>query len=193
MPKIAIDYSKTQMYKLKHKNDDDDKNIYIGHTTNWIQRQYNHKKGCNNENNKEYNEKKYIYMRENGGWEEWRMIWIEDYPCNHKREAETREEFLRCNFNAILNMRKAIRTQETKKEYDKDYHQEHNQQIKENQKEYKKQHKQEIKKQRKEHYENNKGENILCECGLLIRKNYFQQHHNTQKHINLLKNNNICL
>ena len=34
MPKIPVDYSKTQIYKLVHKNDTDDQNIYVGHTTN---------------------------------------------------------------------------------------------------------------------------------------------------------------
>ena len=138
MPKVAIDYSKTKMYKLKHKDDDDDENIYVGHTTNWIQRKANHKTCCNNENSKEYNLKKNKYIRENGGWDEWEMVWIEDYPCNHKREAEAREEYLRCDNNAKLNSNRAIITPTEYIEKKKEYYKNNENKIKEQTKNYNK-------------------------------------------------------
>jgi hypothetical protein len=91
MPKIPTDYTKTIIYKLVHKEDFDNANIYIGSTTNFRQRKDRHKSHCNNENGKGYNEKKYKCIRDNGGWYEWNMIEIEKYPCNDKREAEQKK------------------------------------------------------------------------------------------------------
>ena len=88
MPKLPIDYSNTIIYKLVHKEDYEDTNVYIGSTSNFIKRRYCHKCCCLNKNNKKYNMKKYQYIRANGGWEEWNMIEVEKYPCVDKREAE---------------------------------------------------------------------------------------------------------
>ena len=69
MPKLPIDHSNTIIYKLVHKEDYDNVNIYIGSTTDFIRRKNSHKSNCCNEKSKEYNEKKYQYIRGNGGWE----------------------------------------------------------------------------------------------------------------------------
>ena len=103
MPKIPTDYSKIVIYKLVHKEDYDNANIYIGSTSNFTQRKSQHKSNCLNENSKEYHSKKYQYIRDNKGWDEWNMIEIEKYPCNDKREAEAKEEYWRTYFNAVLN------------------------------------------------------------------------------------------
>ena len=53
MPKEVVDYSNTIIYKICCKNlfiDD----IYIGHTTNFIQRKQSHKTNCCNENSNNY-------------------------------------------------------------------------------------------------------------------------------------------
>lgn len=49
MPKNQMDYSQTIIYKICCK-DVSVTDIYIGHTTNFIQRKHNHKKCCCNEN-----------------------------------------------------------------------------------------------------------------------------------------------
>ena len=43
MPKDTIDYSNTIIYKI-YCNDSSVTDIYIGHTTNFIKRKYQHKK-----------------------------------------------------------------------------------------------------------------------------------------------------
>ena len=121
MPKLPIDHSNTTIYKLVHKEDYDNANIYIGSTTDYIRRKNNHKNCCNNEKRKEYNEKKYQYIRGNGGWDCFNMIEVEKFPCNDKREAEAREEYWRCHFNSQLNSKKAYRTDEERLEYQKTY------------------------------------------------------------------------
>jgi hypothetical protein len=121
MPKLPIDHSNTTIYKLVHKEDYDNVNIYIGSTTDFIRRKNKHKSDCNCVTSKSHNDKKYQYIRGNGGWEEWNMIEVEKFSCNDKREAEAREEYWRCHFNSQLNTKRAYTTVEQKKQYYIDY------------------------------------------------------------------------
>lgn len=116
MPRLPIDYSRTVMYKLCCL-DQSINDIYIGHTTDFIKRKYSHKNCCCNESNKEYNYKVYQFIRANGGWNSWRMIQIEEYPCNNVREAEARETDLMKELNSTLNNKKSFITEEEKREY----------------------------------------------------------------------------
>jgi hypothetical protein len=115
MPKIPINYANTVIYKIVHKEDFDNVNIYIGSTTDFTRRKTKHKYDCNKINGIGYDCKKYQYIRENGGWECFNMIEIEKYPCNDKREAEAREEYWRCHYNAQLNSISAYLTDEQRK------------------------------------------------------------------------------
>ena len=175
MPRLPIDYSKTLIYKIVHKDDYDNANVYIGSTTDFTRRKNEHKSSYINEKNKEYNYKKYQYIRANGGWDEWNMIEIEKYPCNDGNEARAREEYWRCHFNANLNSIKAFRTKEQNKEQKKEYYVQNKEQMKEYNKEYYVQN----KEQRKE--------KIICECGCLITKINLPRHFKTQKHLLLTK------
>jgi len=121
MPKLPIDHSNTIIYKLVHNEDYDNVNIYIGSTTDFIRRKNKHKSCCNCVTNRDHNDKKYQYIRGNGGWEEWNMIEVEKFSCNDKREAEAREEYWRCHFNSQLNTKRAYRTVEQRKQYDIEY------------------------------------------------------------------------
>jgi len=117
MPRVPIDYANTIIYKLVHKDDLYDENIYTGHTTDFICRKNHHKSLCNNSKKKEYNQKKYKNIRENGGWDEWLMIEIEKYPCKDKPEAVARERVIQTEMKAKLNSLIAGRTP---KEYRED-------------------------------------------------------------------------
>ena len=114
MPKINIDYSKTVIYKIVCDDENVDF-IYVGSTTNFTKRKCAHKNRCNNINGKEYNQKKYVQIRENGGWENFKMIEVEKYPCNNKREAEKKEEEVRLELKANMNMIRCYITEEEKK------------------------------------------------------------------------------
>jgi hypothetical protein len=87
MPKDFIDYSNTIIYKI-YCNDNNVSDIYIGHTTNFIKRKYQHKILCNNSKKL----KIYDVIRENGGWENWSMIEIAKYKCQDATEARIREQ-----------------------------------------------------------------------------------------------------
>ena len=72
MPKTDIDYSNTIIYKITCC-DETIKDVYVGHTTNFVQRKHAHKQGCNNPKSSNYDCKLYNTMRERGGWNNWKM------------------------------------------------------------------------------------------------------------------------
>jgi hypothetical protein len=213
MPRKAIDYSKTIIYKLIKNDDFNNENIYIGSTINFPKRKCLHKHNCCNENSNYYHLKVYQNIRENGGWEEWKMIEIEKYPCNDKREAEAREEYWKCELNANLNMIRAFRTEEQKiedkrirskedyiknkdiiDEKHKKYYTENAEKITERVKQYKTENAEKIAEKASEWYEKNKEEitkkrkeQITCECGSIIRQFCYSRHKNSLKHQNYLK------
>ncbi len=87
MPKDTIDYSNTIIYKIYCKNDAI-ADTYVGHTTNFIKRKYQHKIFCNSSKNL----KIYDIIRQNGGWENWNMVEIAKYNCKDSTEARIREQ-----------------------------------------------------------------------------------------------------
>ena len=87
MPKDIIDYSHTIIYKIYCK-DTTITDLYIGHTTNFIKRKYQHKTCCNSNNKL----KIYETIRSNGGWENWDMVEIAKYNCKDSTEARIKEQ-----------------------------------------------------------------------------------------------------
>ena len=120
MPRLPTDYSRTVMYKLCCL-DQSINDIYIGQTTDFTKRKHKHKYCCCNENSKKYNSNVYQFIREHGGWDNWQMIQIEEYPCNNKREAEARETELMKELKSTLNSYQSFQTKEEKREYDNKY------------------------------------------------------------------------
>ena len=102
MPRKPIDYSNTIIYKIAC-NDLAITESYVGHTTSFKERKFNHKYKCNNENDEKYNLKVYKYIRENGGWDNFTMIEIEKYPCKDGNEAKARERYWHEKLNSSLN------------------------------------------------------------------------------------------
>jgi hypothetical protein len=88
MPKKNVDYSNTIIYKIFCK-DEIITDVYVGHTTNFIQRKYAHKITCNNLNN---DLKIYNVIRSNGGWDNWDMVEIAKYCCKDVTEARIKEQ-----------------------------------------------------------------------------------------------------
>ena len=84
------DYAKTVIYQIECKDPNITK-TYGGHTTNLISRRRDHKGACNNPNSDAYNYYVYQFIRANGGWVNWQVVWQYDYPCGSRREAELEE------------------------------------------------------------------------------------------------------
>jgi predicted GIY-YIG superfamily endonuclease len=167
----TIDYSNITIYKIIHKEDNENTNVYVGSTSNFLNRKYTHKSACCNCRDKKYNQKKYVFIRENGGWSEWSMVEVEKYPCNNKREAEEREEYWRRHFDAKLNTKKAYTTVEERLEREK-----YTQKIR---------------------YERNRlnilkklSQRVFCECGTYVPKYNLSSHRKTKRHLNHLYSTN---
>jgi hypothetical protein len=88
MPKNEIDYSNTIIYKIICKIQSITE-VYVGHTTSFIKRKYQHKICCNNLSN---NLNIYKTIRENGGWENWEMVEIACYKLKNSEEARIKEQ-----------------------------------------------------------------------------------------------------
>jgi hypothetical protein len=100
MVKKEVDYSNTVIYKIVCK-DESIKDLYVGHTTNFDNRKYQHKLACNN--NKLNKCKIYKIINENGGWDNWEMIEIEKVNCQNLLEARQKENEHYNLLNATLN------------------------------------------------------------------------------------------
>jgi len=106
MPKKEIDYSNTIIYKITCK-DLNINDIYVGHTTNFVQRKHTHKQSCNNIKNINHKCKLYQIIRGKGGWDNWNMSMIDLIQCTNGNEARQKEqeyyEKLNANLNSNLN------------------------------------------------------------------------------------------
>ena len=207
---MKVDYSKTFIYKLCCR-DFNVTDIYVGHSTDFKSRNKCHKSCCHNINSKKYNQYNYRIIRQNGGYDNWIMIKLYDYPCNNKREAEKEENKTMIELNAILNMVKSFRTEEEIKEQKKEWHKKNYENNKtellEKAKGYYENNKTEVLEKLKVYYENNKTElnerrkvkyeknkteilekqkiKVKCEfCNCEVTKPYLNKH---QKTLNCMK------
>ena len=71
-PKTDIDYSNTIIYNITCK-DTSITDVYVGHTTTFVQRKHGHKQRCINDKHNNHNCKLYQVIRANGGWNNWKM------------------------------------------------------------------------------------------------------------------------
>jgi len=111
-----INYNNSCIYKLVC-NDQAIKEIYIGSTTNFVNRKYCHKNFYEKKDTKVYK-----FIRENGGWDNWTMVKIKD--CNFETKKQLLEEEklnIEKETNPLLNMLKPIRTSEELKEWKKQH------------------------------------------------------------------------
>ena len=102
MPKLDIDYSNTIIYKITCK-DSTITDVYVGHTTNFVQRKHAHKQSCINEKSTNYGLKLYEVIRNNGGWLNWKMEIINYFDCKDHYAARKKEQEYFISLNATLN------------------------------------------------------------------------------------------
>ena len=153
--------------------------FYIGSTKSIRGRKNAHKTSCNNENDIHYNIPVYKYIRENGGFDNWIMIVIEEYEYEKKFELHSRERYyieqLKPSLNRLIPTRtyaewkqdnKEIISEKAKAHYkkhferisirNKNYAKKNAQVIKQYLKEYNIQNFEKLKEQKKAYNENNK-------------------------------------
>ena len=128
MPRKAIDYSKTIIYKIVC-NDLNVKDLYVGSTTDFVNRKNKHKSSCKLQPFKIYQS-----IEEHGGWENWSMLEIEKFSCKDGNEARARERYwlvqLEATLNTILPIATHEETEVKRKEYSVKYREEHVDEIK---------------------------------------------------------------
>ena len=152
MPRAAMDYSKTSIYKIVC-NDLNIKECYVGHTTDMTKRKWAHKSVCNNEKSKYHNIKIYQIIRENGGWENWNMLLVEKFPCKDKYQACKREREVYEELDSKMNTNRPYLTKEELQQYNKQYREEHKAELNEKMKQYYQEHKEDKKQYYQEHKE----------------------------------------
>jgi hypothetical protein len=105
MTKKTRDWSKdnwVMFYKICHRQDED-KDFYIGSTTNMGVRKYAHKRRCNDEKIRGHNYPVYKYIRENGGWDCFKIQVLEEGIYNDRSLCNQREASLIREYEAKLN------------------------------------------------------------------------------------------
>jgi hypothetical protein len=165
MPKKPTDYSKTIIYKIQHI--DNPELLYVGSTTDFTKRKYQHKSDCNNPNRNKYNMKLYQMIRENGNWDMFNMVIVKEYPCENRRQAECEEDRCIREMKATLNSIRAFITPEEQIEIrrqwrleNKDKIKEYNLEHKEQRKQYYIENKDKIVEQNKQYYTENKDKKL---------------------------------
>ena len=181
--------------------------IYVGSTKSFLKRKHDHKKACNVRN-----QRLYTTIRENGGWENWRMIVLEecDETIDTRRKAEFIEEEYRVKLNANLNERVVYLSKEAKKIRDDTYN--NREDIKEKRnliyinnkekfaargKEWYEKNKEKCAARDKEYRENNKdkimqwkNQSITCDCGRTIKISGKSRHELSLLHKKLIEDKN---
>ena len=106
------------MYKIYSLTND---KVYIGSTIDFYKRRIEHKCNCYNEKGQKYNYKLYRTIRQYDGWNYFIMEIIETFICNTKKERLQREKELMIYYRANLNSKSALRTNEERLQYQRNY------------------------------------------------------------------------
>lgn len=150
------DYQKNVIYKITC-NDPNITDLYVGHSCDFHDRKIGHKSDCTNPTSNRYNYKVYQTIREYGGWENWSVEIIEEYPCENELEATLRERYWFDQLSATLNTCVPARTIQEwyldNIENIKKYNQDNADTIAENKKNWQLKNKAKVKEQQKKYRE----------------------------------------
>jgi len=147
-------YEKGKIYKLCCK-DANITEIYIGSTVNHYRRKCHHKHSCNNPNSKNYNFYVYQFIRENGGFDNWDLVILEEYSAKNKNELTWKEREWVEQLKPVLNSRKPIVTLEECREYKKKWCEDNSEQKRQTNKIYRENNPEKFREYQKIYRENN--------------------------------------
>ena len=180
-----VDYKEGKIYRLVCNTTGQQ---YIGSTTQILsQRLGGHKAGYKRfvEGKSTMKVSSFNILCENN----FKMILIEEYPCENKNQLERRErDFIETM--VCVNKLKPAQTKEERKEQTQKYYQENKDEIQK----YKQKHYQENKERKQKYYQENKEKNIAltkCECGGQYQHIGKSIHFKTLKHKNWLATHEI--
>jgi hypothetical protein len=185
MVKKVIDYATREIIFYRFVcNDPNIINTYCGSTLDFVKRKSQHRQNCNNENYKHHHYLIYKTIRDNGGWDNWRMLEIERKIVKDRTEASQQEQYWIEYYNAQMNMRTSItnkkeyrqKNKNKKYEYDKKHRDENKEEICKKKKEYYEKNKKSIYEKQKINYEQNKDK----------IKQYNKEYHQRKKELKLM-------
>ena len=170
------------VYCIKHKLDTEWENIYIGSTCSLRDRIGKHKYCCYRDIRPEYNYKVYKYIRENGDWDNFEVLVLEE--CEVEKLKRLEQSYMDV-YKPTLNSVYALgRDKERSKRNRKNYH-----------KVWSENNKCKLDEYKKEWYENNKKrllerakEKFECECGSILTRQCKARHLKSKKHQDYLLN-----
>lgn len=153
-------YQDSKIYKIVNVNNLNDDYVYVGSTTQLLsQRIAEHR----SDSLKKPSRKLYQHIIGNGGWDNFKIILIEDFPCESKEQLVARENLWQKQMNSIrsgLNMINSVFDVEAHKvnraQSMKRYYENNKDKLKELKKQYYEINKNKINEQKKEHYELNR-------------------------------------
>jgi len=178
------DCSKGKIYFVRSNNPDITCK-YVGSTIQTLaQRMTGHRAGYKRWLAGEENACAIYYEFQKYGIEQFHIELIEDYPCEREEQLLARENFF-IRQEECVNKIMAILTTEERKEYKKQYHQEHIEERQEYLADYREQHREEAKTYSRQYYQEN------TEKALQYRKQYCEDNKEQVKqsqHKKYLKN-----
>lgn len=95
------------IYRLYSKNENI-KDFYIGSTSNFNRRKFQHKKSCYNRRDKKYWLKLYRFIRENGGFDNWDFIILAEPIIETLQEGRNIEYEFISSLKPTLNIQKNL-------------------------------------------------------------------------------------
>ncbi len=108
-----------------------------------------------------------------------KIFLIEDYPCDRKEQLLMRERYWMENTECV-NIRRSIRTDTERKEYEKDYQEKHRDRNYARTTQW--------RIDNHEYIKSFKRENVTCECGCIVSRSVLSRHKKSAKHNKLMHN-----
>ncbi len=207
---MKADYSKGFIYKLCCL-DPIVSEIYVGSSVDFKGRRRTHKCACTKEGVKDYDMYVYQFIRDHGGWDNWRMVVLHDFPCGSKKELEQEETRVILELHSELNKRVPYVSKEEKrtkeriyvnnryandeefrekrKQASNEFYSENKEEINQKKKVYRDENKEKINARRKVYRDKNKEEinakrrvKVVCEyCKCEVGKYYLKKHQESAK------------
>ena len=87
---MPSNYKNGVIYKL-YCQDTAITDLYVGSTCSYKKRIQSHKARCTNPNSHGYNIPLYQFIRDHGGWNNWKVAELEKYSCLSRKELMERE------------------------------------------------------------------------------------------------------
>lgn len=140
---------------------------YIGSTFDFDIRKGNHISVCNNVKSKSHNLKVYSFIRENGGFQKWKMEIIEKVLASTQRQLDAYEDIHIIKLKPALNSCRAKRSREQ-------YYIDNKEKLNKKSKEHYLENREELKK-----YKNIK---VECCCGGRFTKTHKARHNDSARH-----------